>query len=98
RVPPYSMPHLTTNQNKLKARLNRLQGQLAAVDRALDAGKPCGDILNLVASIRGAINGLTAELMEDHIRAHLSDPATDKDAGRAKGAADLIDAVRSYLK
>jgi len=92
------MAHLTANRDKLKARLSRLQGQLAAVERALDGGKPCGDVLNLVASIRGAINGLTAELMEEHIRAHLSDPDAEADAGRAKGAADLIDALRSYLK
>jgi DNA-binding FrmR family transcriptional regulator len=52
----------------------------------------------LVASVRGAVNGLTAELLEDHIRHHVVDPAHEKDAERARGAADLIDIVRTYLK
>jgi DNA-binding FrmR family transcriptional regulator len=52
----------------------------------------------LVASMRGAINGLTAELMEDHIRHHVVDPEHDADADRAKGAAELIEVVRTYLK
>jgi DNA-binding FrmR family transcriptional regulator len=52
----------------------------------------------LVASVRGAVNGLTAELLEDHIRHHVVDPAHEKDSERAKGAADLIDVVRTYLK
>jgi DNA-binding FrmR family transcriptional regulator len=52
----------------------------------------------LVASMRGAINGLTAELMEDHIRHHVVNPATEPDAERARGAAELIEVVRTYLK
>jgi DNA-binding FrmR family transcriptional regulator len=52
----------------------------------------------LVASVRGAVNGLTAELLEDHIRHHVVDPAREKDADKARGAADLIDVIRTYLK
>jgi DNA-binding FrmR family transcriptional regulator len=52
----------------------------------------------LVASVRGAVNGLTAELMEDHIRNHVVDPAHELDPERAKGAAELIEVVRTYLK
>jgi DNA-binding FrmR family transcriptional regulator len=48
--------------------------------------------------MRGAINGLTAELMEDHIRHHVVDPAREPDPERAKGAAELIEVVRTYLK
>ncbi len=54
--------------------------------------------MNLVVSIRGAANGLLAELMEDHIRMHVSDPAKDADRDRAKGSEMLIDVVRAYLK
>ncbi|MBO3759386.1 metal/formaldehyde-sensitive transcriptional repressor [Ciceribacter sp. L1K22] len=92
------MSHLIKNKSKLSARVSRLQGQIEAVQRALDAEKPCGDILNLVASIRGAVNGLTAELIEEHIREHVSNPQTDPDPERARGAEDLIAAVRTYLK
>ena len=41
---------------------------------------------------------LSAEVMEDHIRNHVADPDTDTDPERAKGAAELIEVVRTYLK
>jgi DNA-binding FrmR family transcriptional regulator len=52
----------------------------------------------LVASVRGAVNGLTSELLEDHIRHHVVDPAREQNPEKAKGAADLIEVVRTYLK
>ena len=57
------MAHLTNDPTKLIARIRRLQGQLDAVARSLENKAPCGDVLQLVASIRGAVNGLTIELM-----------------------------------
>lgn len=92
------MSHTIAHKTKLLARVRRIRGQVDAVERALTAELGCADVLMLVASMRGAINGLTAELMEDHIRHHVVDPAHEKDAERAKGAADLIEVVRSYLK
>jgi DNA-binding FrmR family transcriptional regulator len=92
------MSHLIKNKSKLLARVRRLKGQMEAIERALEADAPCGDVLNLVASVKGAITGLTAELMEEHIREHISNPDKDDDADRAKGAAELIDAIRTYLK
>jgi DNA-binding FrmR family transcriptional regulator len=92
------MSHTTKDRSKLLGRVRRIKGQAEAVERALEAEIGCSDILMLVASMRGAINGLTAELMEDHIRHHVVDPAHEPDPYRAKGAAELIDVVRTYLK
>lgn len=92
------MSHTTQNKQKLLARVRRLKGQMEAIERALEAEVPCGQVLNLAASVRGAMNGLTAELIEDHIREHVSNPDKDGDAARAQGAAELIEAVRTYLK
>ena len=91
------MGHISDDK-KLLARVKRLKGQLEAVERAINTQAPCGEILNLVASVRGAVNGLTVELIEDHVREHVSNPDTDTDKERAKGAADLIKVVRTYLK
>ncbi|ATU94464.1 metal/formaldehyde-sensitive transcriptional repressor [Phyllobacterium zundukense] len=92
------MSHTTKEKAKLLGRIRRLKGQMEAVERALEAEAPCGDILNLVASVRGAVNGLMGELIEDHIRMHVVDPDKEADAERAQGAAELIDVVRKYLK
>jgi DNA-binding FrmR family transcriptional regulator len=92
------MGHTLQDKAKLIARVRRIKGQVEAVERALDAELGCTDVLMLVASLRGAVHGLSAEVMEDHIRNHVVNPETDPDAERARGAAELIDVVRTYLK
>jgi DNA-binding FrmR family transcriptional regulator len=92
------MAHTIKNKSKLIARIRRIKGQAEAVERALEAEIGCADVLMLVASLRGAVNGLSAEVMEDHIRNHVVNPDTDRDPERAKGAAELIEVVRTYLK
>ncbi len=55
-------------------------------------------ILQLITAARGAMNGLMAELIEDHVRFHVLDPARKPSADQAIAADELIDIVRSYLK
>lgn len=98
RVPPYTMSHTIKHRAKLLARVRRLKGQIEAIERSLEAEAPCGDVLNQVASVRGATAGLMAELIEDHIREHVVDPELEADAARAGATRELIDAVRTYLK
>lgn len=81
---------------KLLQRVKKLRGQLDAVERALNAGQDCGDQLMLLAAVRGGVNGLMAELLEDHIRFHLISGSKEQIAPEL--AEDLIDLVRAYLK
>ncbi|MBL8598858.1 MAG: metal/formaldehyde-sensitive transcriptional repressor [Devosia sp.] len=92
------MSHTTKHKAKLLARVRRMKGQLVALETALEGGTDHADLLNIVASVRGAMNGLTAELIELHIREHVANPDSDSDPRRAEGAAELIDIVRMYLK
>jgi DNA-binding FrmR family transcriptional regulator len=92
------MAHTIKEKSKLLARVRRIKGQVEAVERALEAELGCGDVLQLVASVRGAVNGLTVELIEDHIVHHVVDPHREPDAERARGASELIDVIRTYLK
>jgi DNA-binding FrmR family transcriptional regulator len=84
-------------QVKLLNRVKRIRGQMDSVERTLSAeGHECADVLMLLAAVRGGINGLMAEVLEDHIRLHLLQdghaPLTPE-LGE-----DLIDLVRAYLK
>ena len=92
------MAHTIKDKAKLLARVRRLKGQAEAVERALEEERGCAEVLMLVASMRGAINGLTVELMEDHIRHHIVDPDSEQDPARASGAKELIEVLRTYLK
>ncbi len=90
--------HTIKEKAKLIARVRRIKGQADALERALEAELGCADILMLVASMRGAINGLTAEVMEDHIRHHIIDPDQHPNSEQGKGAAELIEVLRTYIK
>ncbi|CDP50366.1 metal/formaldehyde-sensitive transcriptional repressor [Paradevosia shaoguanensis] len=90
------MSHTIENKTKLLARVRRLKGQMEAVERALEQEVGCADVLQLVASVRGAINGLTAELIEDHIEHHLLGATNEAD--RRLAANELETVVRTYLK
>jgi DNA-binding FrmR family transcriptional regulator len=89
------MAHTIREKSKLIARVRRIRGQVEAVERALASETECTDVLRLIASVRGAVNGLMAEVMEDHIREHVNAASAD---ARAKGAEELAEIVKSYLK
>ena len=91
------MSHLLRNKTKLAQRVARIRGQLDAVTRALDAEEECGEILRLIASARGAMNGLMGEVLEHHIQAHLA-PGAERDSEQARAAAEVIEVVRTYLR
>jgi len=92
------VPEISRDKQKLLFRIRRLRGQFAAVERALTAGgDECADLLMLLAAIRGGVNGLMAEVLEDHIRLHMMNPDQKMDSPEELGE-DLINLVRAYLK
>ena len=91
------MSHTIRQKASLSRRVARIRGQVDAIARALDEELECGEVLRRIASARGAMNSLMAEVVEDHIRAHAfrdADPRSDQ----AQAAEELVEVVRSYLK
>lgn len=91
------MSHTIREKTKLINRVRRLRGQVEGLERMLEDEKSHTDVMQLIAGIRGAMNGLMNEVIEDHIRIHLA-AAEISQAERDEGAAELIDIVRAYLK
>ncbi len=92
------MSHTAKVKTKLINRVRRIRGQIEAVERALESETECSEILHLLAATRGGLNGLMAEVIEDHIREHVASPDIESDSVRKKGADELIDIIRTYLK
>jgi len=84
-------------KQRLFSRIRRLGGQIAAVERAVEEGDECADILMLLAAIRGGVNSLMAEILEDHIRLHITHPNRTAESPEEL-TEDLISLVRAYLK
>lgn len=102
-IPPYSIvnkkvTHTIREKEKLVLRIRRIRGQIEALERALNDEIECSDVLQLITAARGALNGLMAELVEDHVRFHVLDPKQKPTSEQALAADELVDIIRSYLK
>lgn len=90
------MAHTIRQKDRLISRVRRIKGQLEGIERALEAQAPCAEVLRQLASVRGAVGGLTAEVMEDHLRGHVLDAGTD--AARRQGGEEMIEVIRTYVR
>jgi DNA-binding FrmR family transcriptional regulator len=88
---------ISREKQKLLSRIRRLAGQIDAAERSVKEGDECADILMLLAAIRGGVNSLMAEILEDHIRLHITHPERTKESPEEL-TEDLISLVRAYLK
>ena len=91
------MTHTVHKKKKLLARVRRIRGQVEAIERALDGEAGCEQVLHLIAGARGAMTGLMAEVVEDHVRSHLVDTDLYPKALNAEATEQLLEIVRTYL-
>jgi len=92
------MAHTVREKSRLLNRVRRIRGQIEAIERAVEGASGCADVLHLLAAARGAMNGLMAQVMEEHVREHVASPEIGSDAERAAGADELVAVIRTYLK
>ena len=79
----------------LLARVRRISGQIAAIEKAISDDAPCEVVMHQVASVRGSVGGLMDEVISDHIHQHLAQPGIGNKK-RAKAADEIIAAIRRY--
>ena len=91
------MPHVAAEKTKLLNRLRRIRGQIEALERAVDQDSECARVLQQATACRGALDGFIAEVIEDHIREHMVDPAASSDDPRVQAAEELVAIVHAYL-
>jgi DNA-binding FrmR family transcriptional regulator len=91
------MAHLSDCNADLIARVRRIGGQVAAVERSLKDNADCATTLHLVAAVRGAVSGLLDEIIAEHLEAHVARAGLTDDQ-RHEGAEELLAAIRRYSK
>ena len=63
----HSHAHTHQNTKTVKNRLARIIGHLHAVERMVDEGRDCSEVLIQLAAIRSAINNLCKVILKDHM-------------------------------
>lgn len=91
------MSHVVAGKQKLLNRVRRLRGQIDALERALEGDQGCSEVMRLLTAARGAINGIMAEVVEDHIQMHMTDPHRKRSPAEKKAADELLGVLRTYI-
>jgi len=92
------MSHTVERKADLIARVRRIRGQVDAIEKALASEAGCAQVLHGIAGVRGAVAGLMAEVVEDHVETHLVDQAKYPDALDKTATRQLLAVIRTYLK
>ncbi|MCC6313181.1 MAG: metal-sensitive transcriptional regulator [Thermomicrobiales bacterium] len=67
----------------LMGRLRKIEGQAKGIQRMIDEGRDCLDIINQLASVKAAVNAVSGELLEAytlHCMRHPEDFSTPERA------------------
>jgi DNA-binding FrmR family transcriptional regulator len=92
------MSHTIRDKQKLLARVRRIRGQIEAIERALEEEAGCEQVMHLLSSSRAAMAGLTAEVVEEHVRTHLVEPKVHPGALKEQAVEQLLSVIRTYMR
>lgn len=84
---------------KIKARVNRISGQIGGIGRMIDEDRYCLEILDQIAAVRSALDSLGVELLSNHIECCVVGHGTDSQHECAKplNQEELLAEVRVTL-
>ena len=92
------MTHSVHEKQKLLNRVRRLKGQVEAIERALESENSCTQVMTLLTAARGALNGMMAEVVEDHIQVHMIGATRKPTKNEIEAADELVSVLRSYIR
>jgi DNA-binding FrmR family transcriptional regulator len=96
------MPHSAEERKRVVTRLRRIKGQAEALERAVEAGTECVDLLQQLAALRGATYGLMADVLESHMRetfgASCTAAATPNALNQGADVDHMVRMLRSFLR
>lgn len=60
----------------LAARLRRIEGQVKGIQRMLEEGRPCEDVITQIMAARAALDKVALSVMADHMEECLTETST----------------------
>jgi DNA-binding FrmR family transcriptional regulator len=86
-------------RKKVRARLNRIAGQVNGIGRMIEEDRYCVDILNQISAVRNALDALGVEMLTSHIEGCVvgHGTGTEHHCARTLDKEQLLDEVRTSL-
>ncbi|MGJ0625516.1 formaldehyde-responsive transcriptional repressor FrmR [Xenorhabdus bovienii] len=91
------MPHSPEEKKRVLIRVRKIKGQIEALESVLQQQADCSSVLQQIAAIRGAVNGLMAGVLESHLREELTNTKQTPEAQKAS-IEDAVSLIRTYLR
>lgn len=87
--------HSEKTKSNIISRLNRIEGQIRGVKGLIEKDTYCDDVLNQIASIQSALNGVGKVLLEHHMKSCVLERIQDGDDGVIE---ELLITVNKLMK
>jgi len=85
------------NKENILKRLKRIEGQVRGVARMVEEDKYCIDILTQISAVDAAMDKVAIELLRDHTKHCVANPAISPEARDAK-VEEVISAINRLLR
>jgi DNA-binding FrmR family transcriptional regulator len=82
---------------KIKQRVNRIVGQVSGIQRMVEEGRYCVDILNQIAAARSALDALGIELLTRHLERCVMGHGEGHADAKAMSREELLAEIRTVL-
>ena len=85
-------------REKVRARVKRIAGQIAGVQRMIEEERYCVEVLNQISAVRSALDALGVELLTNHLkRCVLGDKSSAHPKAQPMKPEALIEEVHNLL-
>ena len=84
------MNHTRRSDEDVQARLSRIAGQVAGIQRMLEAERDCVDVLRQIAAVEAALHETGRVLLAAHVEGSLAELARSRDVTARRQRLDQL--------
>ncbi len=87
------------HRDKAIARLRRIEGQVRGIQRMLEEGRYCVDILTQTSAVVAALHGVEDLVMENHLNTCVAEAMkSDDPAEKAEKVEEVMNVITKFRK
>jgi len=90
------MNSYSNEKDALLKRLKRIEGQVKGIQKMIEEGRYCNDILVQVAAVRSAMNKVGGLILENHLKGCVKNSLANDPEGEVID--ELIDTMLKFIK
>jgi CsoR family transcriptional regulator, copper-sensing transcriptional repressor len=94
-----TVPGYTADKTALVNRLHRIEGQVRGIERMLEEGRYCIDVLTQIAAVNTALESLAFQLLDRHVKHCVAGAfASGDETEMTQKTAELLEAVQRFAR